>query len=1225
MMLVLALLYTAASALPILLARRTIYPSAASWRRSEPERFERGVFVVQFRGSIDAPTLQRMRSVLDYEPTEYVPNNALIIYINSTETGERLSSTLGARIKHFEKLRTDDRRANIAEAVDSMRSHATTFVEPRASRKGAKPPLPQTDEHQVRLRVRSFYASQREHVEDVNRASRYVAQLSQSMAGLSSRPTPHVDDTAHQITVEDIDIDEAELASDAILGGLDDVYWIELAPPYELLNYWSVPATHRSTDAERSVPPAATQNSNWQPLLDLRGRNQTIGLSDTGIEYNCFFSDGLGSRAGALPTIVGMASVPKDTNHIKIRAYSSGVGGDLRDVGASAGHGTHVAGTLAGRAANGSASAKYNGGAPSARIAFIDLMPSGNTAPYLYVPEIPAMMQWFFNAGARIKSASWGSRGGGYTIDERDLDAFTWREREMLVVFAAGNSGSEGSISTPSMNKNGLTVGASMNGYDAYALAANPPRSFAQTSPRWLASFSSRGSSSLPFAKPDVVAPGGQYVWSADNDAPLNGNCDDEAATTTGYGGTSMATPHVSAAAALLREGLQTGKIPLPADAGDLPVRASLLRALLAASGRPLDGIYPGTAYASTTARRNAEGFGRVALDRIIGPSVALLILSNERVEHGLSRVGASMRACVRIDGVTGNNTLTGYELVVQLAYADYPSSVVGAAMLVNNLDLIVTPVGTSTALAVNYNTVGVAETRTTLERVIVPVARAVTIEVKLSQLGFGDEQTFSLLVALRSITPSAAAVGRTISATALSDAAGGMCTLCSDGSLKLASLCARCGDGTVQSGEQCESGECCNTSTCRWKSTGSACTVDLGACTVQSTCMSNGTCAVQSLGMLDSNCRPISNSAVCTKTGATWLATLRQNGTLPFGLHNANSNELRICCQQFVRFAHDKTPTDPLFYALSSQYIAARLNFATPNVATNATFLSAMRDAKALLESRCGTIGLAFSANRTRALALIATLTAYNEPPCAFSASPPAPTDAWCSAPIASADIVCGPSGAGRYIGANASCICSAQRQQEERCTNLACSGHGTSVHDALARVDKCICLPGWSGASCDRCAEPSVAGTRYLCVGASATAQRAGSPRYMLRAVSSVSVADRLNGSFYSALLKKLGKPTYTRTSDALPGSGSLDCWCQTNWPSPASFGSHAAAATNATETLARSLQWLAVFDDELSPPSTTVRTASAFKIGSEGTMICIDGVALVVLALIYATQEQ
>lgn len=1220
-MLFVALLFASASALPILLARRTIYPSAASWRRSEPDRFERGVFVVQFRAAVDAPTLQRLRNVLGYEPTEYVPSNALIIYINSTETGQRLTTALGSRIKHIEKLRTDDRRANIAEAVNNMRSHAAT-PELRASRKGERPPLRQPELRQVRLRVLSFYASQREHIEDVDRASRYVEQLSNAMSSMSSRPTPRVDDTAHHITIEDVDLDEAELASDLILGGLDDVYSVVVAPPFELLNQWSVPAVHRSTDAERTAPPAATQ-TDWQPLLDLIGRNQTIGLSDTGIEYNCFFSDGLGTRAGALPTVLGMASVPADTKHTKLRAYSSGVGGDLRDTGSNGGHGTHVAGTIAGRAATGSASAKYNGGAPGARLAFIDLMPSATSTPYLYVPELPTMLQWFFDAGARIKSASWGSNNGGqYTIDERDIDAFTWREREMLVVFAAGNSGTEGSISSPGMNKNGLTVGASMNGYDAYALAADPPRSFAETSPLWLAAFSSRGSAALPFAKPDVVAPGGQYVWSADNDAPLSGSCDDETVTTTGYAGTSMAAPLVSATAALLREGLQTGKIPLSTNAGSLPVRASLVRALLAASGRPLAGIYPAATYASSAVRRNAEGFGRVALDRIVGPSVSLVILSNERAEHGLSRVGASMRACVSIDGVAGNATLDGHELVVQLAYADYPSSVVGAATLVNNLDLIVTPVGATAPLPVNYNAPGVTETRTTLERVVVPIARAVTIEVRLSQLGFGDVQTFSLLAVLRAIVPSANAINRTITATALSAATGAACTRCLDGSLRLGGLCARCGDGVVQSGEQCERGDCCNTTTCQWKLVGSTCSVDLGTCSAQGACTSAGACSIQALGPLDGNCRPIGSSTACTTNVATWLAALRRNATLPYGLHATNSSDLRICCQQFARYAHELTPADPLFHSLASQYIAARLNFATPNVATNATFLTAMRDAKALLESRCGAPGLAFTSNRTRALALIAALTAYNEPPCAVGT--PAPTDAWCSATIASADLVCGPAGAGRYVAATASCVCGTTRQQEERCTNLACSGHGASVYDALARVDRCICLPGWAGAACDRCADPTIANSRYLCVGTSATAQRAGSPRYLLRAVASVSVPTRLSGTFYSSLLKKLGKATYARTADALPGNGSLDCACQTNWPSAASFGSHANAAANATETLARSLQWLAVFDDELSMPSSVVRTASAFKTGSSsGAILCVDGLALVLLALIYATQ--
>lgn len=1208
-MLLLPLLIAAAVGLPIQLSRRTIDTSAVL-RRAEPPRFERGVFVVQFRSAIDDTILRRLQAVLGYAPTEYVPTNALILFVNSTETGDRLTSALGTRIKHFERLQHNDRRDDIASAVDAMRARPGNG-ELRASRKGAKQPPPVEDLRQVRLRVRSFYGSQRQHADDVDRATNYVAQLSNSMSGLSRRPQPRVDDSAQHITVENVDADEAELASEAILDGLDDVYWVEVIPPYELLNYWSVPAIHRAQDAEKAKAPAVAQTSSWQPLLGLRGTNQTIGLSDTGIAYNCFFSDGLGAAAGTFPTVTGLNSVPSDTRHRKIRAYSTGSGGDLRDSGATAGHGTHVAGTLIGRAANGSSSAKYNGGAPNARVAFIDLMQSDTNAQYLYVPDMTSMLQWFYDAGARIKSGSWGSNNNGrYTIDDRDIDAFTWQRREMLVVFAAGNLGTEGSISTPAMNKNGLTVGATMNGYEAYALAATPPRTFAQTTPEYLAAFSSRGSSMLPFAKPDVCASGGQYVWSADNDAPESGSCADEVKTTTGYAGTSMATPLVAATAALLYEALQTGKVEIPESAGALPVRASLVRAMLAASGRPLKGIFPATSYASTTVRRNAEGNGRIALDRIIGPTVALAILSNERAEHGLTRVGSSIRACVDISGLARGATLAGFELVVQLAYADYPSSVVGAASIVNNLDLRVTPIGSSTPFSVNYGAVNASETRSTLERVIVPLARAVDIEVRLTQLGFGPVQTFSLIAALRAISPSSVPIARTLIVSPLAVGTGA-CTVCSDGALKIASQCARCGDGVVGTGEQCESGECCDTTTCRWKSSGD-CSVDIGTCTVSGRCASNnGTCLVTQSVMSGSECRASDGDGACTKTANWWLASIRASG-LPFGLAATNSSELRICCQQFARFAHDSAPADPLYHALATNYIAARLNYATPNVSTSAAVLNAMRAAKTLLEARCGLFDLAFSGDATSAKTLIAALVAYNEPPCASKQQ--ADDEPWCEASIAAPNALC--SGVpNRYNADDATCTCGEARQEEPDCRHLACSGRGVSIYDSVMGQDKCVCLPGWTGSSCSHCVESTVPNTRFMCLGTSLAAQKAGSPAYLLRAVASGSTNGRLSGTFYTTLLKKLGKAAIAKTTDALPGSGVLDCWCETNRPSASAFASHLEAIQNATATQLAQMQWEAVYDNDFGIATTGVRTASAFKVGASSTRV---GASLSVLTV-------
>ena len=75
------------------------------------------------------------------------------------------------------------------------------------------------------------------------------------------------------------------------------------------------------------------------------------------------------------------------------------------------------------------------------------------------------------------------------------------------------------------------------------ALGGTPSRSNPDDyDPRWLAQFSSRGSASLPIRKPDLVANGANWIWSANAFGPDN-VCSLSQGSVVGYQGTSMATP----------------------------------------------------------------------------------------------------------------------------------------------------------------------------------------------------------------------------------------------------------------------------------------------------------------------------------------------------------------------------------------------------------------------------------------------------------------------------------------------------------------------------------------------------------------------------------------------------------------------------------------------------------------------------------------------------------
>ena len=68
---------------------------------------------------------------------------------------------------------------------------------------------------------------------------------------------------------------------------------------------------------------------------------------------------------------------------------------------------------------------------------------------------------FFKSNGAFIVSNSWGGASESYTQGASDVDRYLWENRDMLVLFAAGNEGKDASVSSQGLSKNVVTVGAS--------------------------------------------------------------------------------------------------------------------------------------------------------------------------------------------------------------------------------------------------------------------------------------------------------------------------------------------------------------------------------------------------------------------------------------------------------------------------------------------------------------------------------------------------------------------------------------------------------------------------------------------------------------------------------------------------------------------------------------------------------------------------------------------
>ncbi|RMF90051.1 MAG: hypothetical protein D6733_04875, partial [Methanobacteriota archaeon] len=210
------------------------------------------------------------------------------------------------------------------------------------------------------------------------------------------------------------------------------------------------------------------------------------------------------------------------------------------------GHGTHVAGIVA------STDATYRGVAPGA---WIINAKAGNSSGSLEDSWVMSAIDWaIYNAtgGADVVSASFGSPGSDLAF-EKFFDALV-DDLGIFAAVAAGNSGpGSQTIETPGKTYNVMTVGA-MDDQDTTTRSDDS-----------IAWYSSRGP--LPFGsdriKPDIMAPGGDsgadpivstaYNWEGGNPDFI------------GMSGTSMATPMVSGAAALLMSAGVTNPLEIKA------------------------------------------------------------------------------------------------------------------------------------------------------------------------------------------------------------------------------------------------------------------------------------------------------------------------------------------------------------------------------------------------------------------------------------------------------------------------------------------------------------------------------------------------------------------------------------------------------------------------------------------------------------------------------------
>lgn len=576
------------------------------------------------------------------------------------------------------------------------------------------------------------------------------------------------------------------------LASIPGALWIEHQPQGGLIG----------NQARTSSDIPTGRNGNSGPLMDvedvwargIRGEGQIAAVADTGLSTG---------NTSTLHRDFGNAT---KGNPSRIEAaFALGRTGDWSDPGnlPGGGHGTHVAGLLVGNgiesgsnpATNSYPGSSFTGIAPKGRLVIQSLMSTSNSIGGL-PSDLNNLFQPAYNEGARVHSNSWRFPvSGAYDGRAVDADEFAWANKDMVLVFGAGNEGYDrvpddgvvdrDYIGSPATAKNGITVGATENYRPGFVMQSpapffdlcNPTHPQQQTwgwysdtfGPTFfsydeiplvgddladhasgMAPFSSRGPTNDLRFKPELVAPGGFVISTRTDvntpDPESSGICDVPTAQRPYYVakvGTSMSTPLVAGAALLTRQYYDDGWHANGSDVtntsavtadGFSPTSALVKATLINGAWDIAPGQYgevPPSWDTGNDLPNNASGFGRVDLEAALFPG------SGYGQDPG--------RKLLVHDVTTGLTTgqvqtypisvaSAGDPLTVTLVWTDPAGSSSASLALVNDLDLeVVAPGGTTYYPNGIDRTTGSADRRNNTEQVRVtsPAAGTWTVRVR--------------------------------------------------------------------------------------------------------------------------------------------------------------------------------------------------------------------------------------------------------------------------------------------------------------------------------------------------------------------------------------------------------------------------------------------------------------------------------------------------------------
>ena len=464
-----------------------------------------------------------------------------------------------------------------------------------------------------------------------------------------------------------------------------------------------------ANDLSRARIAVAADTLTSENYLGLTGTNVLVGISDSGVDTNH-------------PDLQGRVSVDAPTSGVD-----------------SNGHGTHVAGIIAGSGfesltvtnASGSVmpavGGQFRGQAPAAQVFALLADPSPGPASDTYLQEAVARKAALIsnNSWHYTNDTAYDLAAARYDAAVRDALPGMPGPQPLLFVFGAGNAGngaadgtggSPDSIQSPATAKNVITVGAIEQPRQisnwVWQCAIINGTNVCQTNQPWLgltdtnnqvANFSSRGNVGVGVEgefgrfKPDVVAPGtfvisvrstqwdqAAYYTSTNgsgNYFEVLSNLNNTVGPFYRYAsGTSLSAAEVSGALALVQEFFQrSGRTNSPA----------LMKALLINGARSL------VASGAFELRNgtNSQGWGLInltntlplGLSNAFAQTAAAMQLFDQSPDSALA-TGQSQTRYVCLSA-----SATNYPLRITLVWTDPPGNPAAGLKLVNNLDLVVT------------------------------------------------------------------------------------------------------------------------------------------------------------------------------------------------------------------------------------------------------------------------------------------------------------------------------------------------------------------------------------------------------------------------------------------------------------------------------------------------------------------------------------------------------